>query len=298
MVGDGRREGHGMIGAFQAGALSSGTLWTPAYAGVKWWIDASDTKSITLVSGNVSQINDKSGNGYHATQGTAAARPTPISSAWNGLQGIEFTANTDWLQSTVTGFNSLSAAYFYIVTKPVEAAAANTTTNAILSYGNIGGAGGGYPYNKGYRFFLGTGTTSGETIGLYLHKSDIGKLGSSTYSRSANTADIINVSISGSGTSIGVNGNSHTLDLSYIINTSTDVTPSAIGYTNDNIIWIHARVANAIFGVEGSTTTLLEIILSTTSTNHDKIIGYLAHKWGLSGSLPTDHPYKNVAPFA
>ena len=28
----------------------------------------------------------------------------------------------------------------------------------------------------------------------------------------------------------------------------------------------------------------------------EKIEGYLAHKWGLTGELPTDHPYKNDAP--
>jgi hypothetical protein len=30
--------------------------------------------------------------------------------------------------------------------------------------------------------------------------------------------------------------------------------------------------------------------------NYLKIEGYLAHKWGLSGSLPSGHPYKISAP--
>ena len=37
---------------------------------------------------------------------------------------------------------------------------------------------------------------------------------------------------------------------------------------------------------------------SATSSLHDrqKIEGYLAHKWGLVGYLPSDHPYKNDDP--
>jgi hypothetical protein len=35
-------------------------------------------------------------------------------------------------------------------------------------------------------------------------------------------------------------------------------------------------------------------VLSTL--NRQKTEGYLAHKWGLTASLPADHPYKTVGP--
>ena len=40
------------------------------------------------------------------------------------------------------------------------------------------------------------------------------------------------------------------------------------------------------------------ILLSSDASDLDrqKVEGYLAHKWGLEGSLPADHPYKNAAP--
>jgi hypothetical protein len=40
------------------------------------------------------------------------------------------------------------------------------------------------------------------------------------------------------------------------------------------------------------------IVLPTASTTEDrqKLEGYLAHKWGLEGSLPGDHPYKSTPP--
>ena len=34
----------------------------------------------------------------------------------------------------------------------------------------------------------------------------------------------------------------------------------------------------------------------TDITDFQKAEGYLAHKWGLTGNLPSDHPFKNVSP--
>jgi hypothetical protein len=33
-----------------------------------------------------------------------------------------------------------------------------------------------------------------------------------------------------------------------------------------------------------------------SQSNSDKIEGYLAHKWGLTTDLPSNHPYKTTAP--
>ena len=43
-----------------------------------------------------------------------------------------------------------------------------------------------------------------------------------------------------------------------------------------------------------------EIIFTedTSQANSEKIEGYLAHKWGLAGDLPSAHPYKAYAPNA
>jgi len=48
-----------------------------------------------------------------------------------------------------------------------------------------------------------------------------------------------------------------------------------------------------------ATGTISEIIIHTTAISTDtrqRIEGYLAHKWGLTASLPNDHPYKTVGP--
>jgi hypothetical protein len=48
-----------------------------------------------------------------------------------------------------------------------------------------------------------------------------------------------------------------------------------------------------------SQMAMYEIVLVSsviTITNRQKLEGYLAHKWGLTANLPSDHPYKTVAP--
>lgn len=57
--------------------------WTPAQLGpsvVSMWFDASDSATLTLNGATVSQWDDKSGNGRHAVQATAASQPTYIAS--------------------------------------------------------------------------------------------------------------------------------------------------------------------------------------------------------------------------
>lgn len=61
------------------------TTFTPRHlTGLQLWLDFSDSATVTLDgNGLISQINDKSGNGYNGTQTTAANRPG--TSTLNGL---------------------------------------------------------------------------------------------------------------------------------------------------------------------------------------------------------------------
>lgn len=86
------------------------TLFSGGRAGV--WYDPSDLSSMwqdsagttpAAVDSPVGKINDKSGNGYHATQATAAARPMLRSAA--GLYWLEFDGVDDRLTTTFTANN-------------------------------------------------------------------------------------------------------------------------------------------------------------------------------------------------
>jgi len=92
-------------------------------AGCKLWLDADDASTFTLVSGNVSEWRDKSGSGVpHATQSSAASRPTRTASGLNGRAVVEFqSAHALTFASSTASFNFLhnaTGATVFFVLKP------------------------------------------------------------------------------------------------------------------------------------------------------------------------------------
>jgi hypothetical protein len=82
----------------------SGSL-TPAFAptdiaNLQLWLDASDASTITQVAGAVSQWNDKSGNGNHATQGTGSSQPITGTRTIGGLNALDFDGSNDFMSLT------------------------------------------------------------------------------------------------------------------------------------------------------------------------------------------------------
>lgn len=59
-------------------------------AGLYLWLDASDSSSVTLNSGNVSQWRDKSGGGRHFSQATSGAQPAYTLAGQAGKNCVTF----------------------------------------------------------------------------------------------------------------------------------------------------------------------------------------------------------------
>ena len=89
----------------RARAFSGGggpAAWTPAeLTGLALWLDAADSSTITLNGSDVSQWDDKSGNGIDFLQGNAAAQPAYTPVGIGGKPSLTFTGqesltNTSW----------------------------------------------------------------------------------------------------------------------------------------------------------------------------------------------------------
>jgi len=79
----------------------AGTFDPRMFAQLQLWLDSADLGTITSSSGAVSQWNDKSGNAFHVSQGTAGNRPTTGTVTLNGLNAIDFDGN-DGLNRTTS----------------------------------------------------------------------------------------------------------------------------------------------------------------------------------------------------
>jgi hypothetical protein len=106
-------------------AAISGTGVVPfsptSIAGIKAWYDAADTGTISLSGSAVTQWNDKSGNAFNLTQGTAARRPASGVNTLNSLNVITFDGNdvlqaataSDWTFLNNSGGATVFMAAYY-----------------------------------------------------------------------------------------------------------------------------------------------------------------------------------------
>jgi hypothetical protein len=84
--------------SFPATFFSSSNSFSPAsIPGLQLWLDGSEASTITQSGGNVSQWNDKSGNGNNATQATGSMQPTYVTNSFNGLNSLLFNGTSDFL---------------------------------------------------------------------------------------------------------------------------------------------------------------------------------------------------------
>lgn len=92
----------------QGGGFLPGSLFTGAQEGAVYdpsdlstlWQDAAGTTPVTADGDPVGRIDDKSGNGNHATQSTAAARPLYKTSG--GLHWLQGDGVDDWISAAFT----------------------------------------------------------------------------------------------------------------------------------------------------------------------------------------------------
>ena len=239
--------------------IAAGQLWTPAAISTSLWLDANDSSTITLNSGNVSAWNDKSGNNRHATQSTTSRQPLYVSNGLNNKGLIRPDGDGEYL-----GLDSaLSVGAVFMV----YAAASGYTT--------------------GDRFLL------GDRIGLtrYYH-FHAGTSGSLLFD-STFAAAVINAPAAARVNGTAITPTSITKTTAHTILALTALSSggpwyfSALGtdnYSADGRAW------------RGDYVEVIVLSSSATTTQTEIIEGYLAWKWNLVSSLPDNHPYKNAAP--
>lgn len=85
------------------------------------WYDAADTSSISVSGTAVTQWNDKSGNGYNVTQGTATNRPASGVSTLNTLNVIDFDGVDNFLTAaTASNWTFMKSNTKYLVCMVVK----------------------------------------------------------------------------------------------------------------------------------------------------------------------------------
>jgi hypothetical protein len=247
--------------------------WTPSRITTDLWFDAADASTITLNGSTVSQWNDKSGNSRNISQVTTANQPT-----YSSVNSeIVFDGTNDILSNASVGAADLVSVTIITVMKMNSGGG---TEDVLMGIGETGSVG------RIRTFYRGPSQT---TVGFAGWAADVG---TSTHSWDIGGGYHI---FSGWNTALGASSN---------VRLSRDgVTPTVHSTSGSLVASVNGfsvgSLRGSLVGNYYSAISVKEIVVlysAVTDTNRQLIEGYLAHKWGLSANLPSDHPYKSSAP--
>ena len=244
-------------------------MWDPSELGadLALWLDANDASTITLNGSNVSQWDDKSGNGRNASQATASLQPTYLATGFNSNPSIDFDGSSDQLITS------------YVLDFPFSISAA--VQNDIASGSARGAVGSG-----SLRPALGilTAAPAQDSFALWNPLRDRG-----AYINNAQTLDpVILYSDAASDDRLGWN--------IYVDGSNAGQVNENIGSLNPASI---VRIGYSGYSGEYWNGRISEVVITSqplSTADQQKLEGYLAWKWGLTANLPSNHPYKLAPP--
>lgn len=251
-----------------------GQEWTPAELSTALYFDASN---VVQSSGVVSQMDDLSGNAFHAIQSNNSLKPTVAAFA-NGALAVKFNGSSQYLE-VATGsrsiLNSVSAWWMFGVFKITQKSSDNDTLSfgskakmMIRGNANVLNIGGRRLSTDSYTSINGTTNIASKDI--------IGFVQANYSTR--NLQGFVNATKEAESTSWLTSGLSDNSTAPVRIGANSSDNPGPGVFSN-------LQLGCIILGVG----VLTEI-------ERQKLEGWAAHKYGLTANLSSGHPYKTLAP--
>ena len=269
--------------------ITVGGNWEPTDSiTTSFHIDAADTSRYSLSGSDVSSITDKAGNFSITVNGT----PTRVSSALNSLNVWDFSGSSeDFTTSDEQNVTDGSGNHWAIGVFLADTISDNQ--DSFYSFENNTVSAGS---KRDYAVSAGNASAfNGELDldGLSSNRisSTIGNLQAFDSAVTLDAFHIVGTIFNKTGNQIstrvdGADAFTPVNDYDRSINQKQDVRIMR-NRANERL---DGRVAE--FFVVGA----LPGTGGTDITEFQKAEGYLAHKWGLTGNLPSDHPFKNISP--
>jgi hypothetical protein len=243
-------------------------LWSPSNITTALWLDAADASTVTTVSGAVSQWNDKSGNSRNATQATAGSRPALTTAGQNGRNVITFDGSNDFMEFSDLTLNDNNTFVFSVYNR--TAAGTHSVDVGSITQGTLAERGyGNWWFTDNILYSILRSTSAG------IHGSASTATGPTLNSLARNSTG---TQAWRNGTELGTRRTSGNTSNPVLNQIGRQGIAAAFNYTNGFI----AEIIVGRFDINDA--------------DRQKVEGYLAHKWGLTANLPSDHPYKTVGP--
>jgi len=273
-----------VTGSFTAGRRANAfgsAPWSPASdITAAAWFDASDTGSYTLSGSNVTAVTDKKGNATVTVNGTPN-----VSTTLNSKNTFTFVPIEDF---TTNEFTQASSGNHWAI-GVMQWNTRNDSQDSFWSTETTSSP------KRDYAISAGTSNFDGELDldGLSSNRisSTIGNKQDFDSGIAQNTWVILVAIFNKTGNQIAVR-----VDGDNAFTPVNDYDNSL--QSNMDLRFFRNRANERMGGKMAEFFSVASIpgTGGTDITDVQKAEGYLAHKWGLAGNLPSGHPYKNSAP--
>jgi len=284
---------------------TASAAWTPAsLPGLFAWYDPSDAATVTETTGDITQLNDKSGNSYNLT--VSSTQPFGITTT-----GARIGDDTQNSLDMLSGFGT--AAYF------------SNESNHVLNSGSGGAADififgitkPASPRENGRGVFAAYGqATGGEHFGIDAWDNVPNPRWSSRHFNGYLSIDPTDPDISEwtAGNPYMVSAQMGSADgidnVQFYVNgyadpgtgTGSGTTSNSYATTNNHIVLGNyamgtgTALSSDSANFEGSIGEVVFVEGIPSTADRQKLEGYIAHKWGVTSLLDATHPYKSSAP--
>ena len=239
--------------------LNASNSWTPTDLGasLQLWLDADDASSVLTSGSQVTQWNDKSGHGRNAVQATPANQPSYGVATLSGMPAVSFSGAARYLDS------------------PMPTGTCSQDYNVITVFQKTGTP-------QTYEALVTRGTANiGNPLDIY---------NDNRYRSATQYNGYTNIKTSTSPTLLVDTMDGVGLSLSEWADGSF-VKSDAIGVYDDNgsTVCVGSRV-DRVTQFNGVIGEVIVTNATLSTSDRQKLEGYLAWKWGLQGSLPADTP--------
>jgi hypothetical protein len=251
------------------------------------WIDASDSSNYTTSGTTLTSVTDKAGIYTMTVGGTPTTGNT-----LNSLNVFTFDGNDEYLQSTTYESQVSSGNHWCIGVFRYDGT--DNTKNSFWSYETNQSPKRDYAISSAASNNTWPGEMDMDGLSSDRISSTIGNQLSWTGLGGLNRYQwyIVAVFFNKTGNQIGIRFDGRTNSFSPVNDYDNSL------QTNQELRLMRNRSSVELNGRMGEFFTVADIpgTSGTDLTHLIKAEGYLAHKWGLTSSLPSDHPYKTSAP--
>lgn len=233
--------------------LPVGAFGVPPVSGYLAWFDAMDASSLTVSDGHVSQWSDKSGNGNHLVQATAANQPNYGLSFLNGAPCVGFDGANDTLGCTALSGSDRTFSWF-----------AAMAVHGLADTSSLIGSGGG---TGGLEFRITSTAGDGH---LVLIKSGTANLfDSSVLISGASRAQVMACCLSDT-------------DITLYLNRTSDTGSNSTTFTAARTVLVGVNRGGGTSFARIHVGELIAYGTTVGSTDALKTIDYLMSKWGIT----------------